>query len=271
MPNRMDPMAISGQYRDPFPKLGLYGGFIGDGYPLCTELPPKHFLKKGATYRLAGSALRTEMEYEPYYYNMTKAQRFQLDSNSKLYETLCNANNLGKCVYRSNIVLTENLDCYGTECAVDNVNMVLLEEDIKYEYVRQPCVELAFYNSQELNKITSRYYRGAMCLNKNIDDVAMHACCLIADNPLHWMSVHAENFCDFSFEKSSFATNQDRCQNINTADYPSANTCDWISIRNSPNNENDRGYCNFWIHPHDPDWHWTNQTCNMMVKGKNQS
>lgn len=63
MPNRIDPMALEGIWRDPFPKLDLNQGFIGDGYPLCTELPTKQFLKKGATYRLIGSANAGDLEF----------------------------------------------------------------------------------------------------------------------------------------------------------------------------------------------------------------
>ena len=39
--NRLDPMHIVPEYRDPFPKSNLNGGFIGDGYLLCTDLPAK--------------------------------------------------------------------------------------------------------------------------------------------------------------------------------------------------------------------------------------
>ena len=39
--NRLDPMHIAPEYWDPFPKSNLSGGFIGDGYLLCTDLPAK--------------------------------------------------------------------------------------------------------------------------------------------------------------------------------------------------------------------------------------
>ena len=38
--NRLDPMHIVPEYRDPFPKSNLNGGFIGDGYLLCTMHGP---------------------------------------------------------------------------------------------------------------------------------------------------------------------------------------------------------------------------------------
>eukprot|EP00957_Ditylum_brightwellii_P012763 964943-Ditylum_brightwellii.AAC.1 len=53
--NRQDPMFIDKDYRDRFPKTDLLGGYIGDRYPLCEDLPDKMFLRKGSKYRLLGS------------------------------------------------------------------------------------------------------------------------------------------------------------------------------------------------------------------------
>ena len=54
--NRVDPMQIIAEYRDVFPKSSLNGGFIGDGYILCEDLPDKSFLKRGAKFRLLGGS-----------------------------------------------------------------------------------------------------------------------------------------------------------------------------------------------------------------------
>ncbi len=46
-PNRMDPMVIKPTWRDVMPKAKLKrNGYLGDGYPVCSELPERHFLKK---------------------------------------------------------------------------------------------------------------------------------------------------------------------------------------------------------------------------------
>ena len=47
--NRVDPMRITPQWRDKFPKSDTTRGYIGDGYPLCSDFPSKSFLKKGAS------------------------------------------------------------------------------------------------------------------------------------------------------------------------------------------------------------------------------
>jgi hypothetical protein len=46
--NIIDPMKINPIEHDSFPKNGLDGTHIGDGYPLCKNLPKQAFLKKGA-------------------------------------------------------------------------------------------------------------------------------------------------------------------------------------------------------------------------------
>ena len=54
--NYVDPMRIRADWRDPFPKMGLHGGYLGDGYPQCEALPPKSFLRKGARYIYLGGS-----------------------------------------------------------------------------------------------------------------------------------------------------------------------------------------------------------------------
>jgi hypothetical protein len=63
-PNKIDPMLLDGEKRDPFPKLNLENGYIGDGYPLCADLPSNHFLRKGATYRAVGNFNQPELSVE---------------------------------------------------------------------------------------------------------------------------------------------------------------------------------------------------------------
>ena len=63
--NKVDLMRIEPEDRDFFPKNDLYGGYIGDQYPLCVDLPSKAFLKHGATYRLLGSSSLPELMHDP--------------------------------------------------------------------------------------------------------------------------------------------------------------------------------------------------------------
>ena len=48
--------------RDPYPKTKLDAGYVGDEYPLCSTLPSRQFLAKGARYRLTGFNLERTNE-----------------------------------------------------------------------------------------------------------------------------------------------------------------------------------------------------------------
>ena len=53
-PNEIDPMQLKASWRDVFPKMDLNDGYIGDGYPLCVDLPARVYLRRGARFRFLG-------------------------------------------------------------------------------------------------------------------------------------------------------------------------------------------------------------------------
>lgn len=149
-------MKIDHSYRDVYPKTNLVGGYIGDHVALCEDLPDKHFLKKGATFRALGSKPIPEMQRDMSdWYKNPDFKRLQLLPSSPLYAKLCAVDANGDCTTPATVVLDENL-VYDTaaqvfeEYQVDTIRTVALyvglESPIYYEYVRQPCVELTFYN-----------------------------------------------------------------------------------------------------------------------------
>merc|ERR1719469_921825 len=52
--NCIDQMSLSGDRHDKYPKTNLHGGYLGDRYPLCTDLTAQSFLSKGARYEFIG-------------------------------------------------------------------------------------------------------------------------------------------------------------------------------------------------------------------------
>ncbi|KAL3778845.1 hypothetical protein ACHAWO_009701 [Cyclotella atomus] len=85
---RVDPMQIVADYRNAFPKSGLEGTFIGDGYILCEDLPSASFLKKGAKYCLLGAP--DELIKDPSYFsqdNLYNITRAELGPSSALYRS----------------------------------------------------------------------------------------------------------------------------------------------------------------------------------------
>jgi hypothetical protein len=150
--NRIDPMMIDLELRDLYPKMGLNGKYIGDGYPLCSDMPKHHFLKKGATYRLI-------MKRVPEIYvdlvdwsTDPLAKRLKLVGNggTSLFSKLCGSQNPAACTRQTKVVLDENVPCNGVECSLDTVRVVEISDGIHYEYIQRPCVYEAFFQNPKM-------------------------------------------------------------------------------------------------------------------------
>ncbi|GBG30981.1 Hypothetical Protein FCC1311_072022 [Hondaea fermentalgiana] len=136
--NYIDPMKLIGEYRDPFPKLGLDGAYVGDGYPLCSNLPTSAFLSEGAEYRFIGAYPLPELQDEPTQNEVgEEALRVELDpETSELFDVLCNGPNtkttdLAKCTFKPQVRLDKALACKGKECKVDDVRIVMLPQSAR--------------------------------------------------------------------------------------------------------------------------------------------
>ena len=194
------------------------------------------------------------MQYEnPNFRTNTNLKRILLNLTSPLYQKLCNPNGSGDCQVQPQIVLDTNLECSGLECDLDNLRIVMvLENTTYYEYLRPACgtlfyyfinessinimlhhilnfisaylpllVELAFSQEAQLTKIVDHRFN-AMCLQKEITDVAMASCCpRIQDT---WIP----STCEFSMERVSYELSEERCSNYSDG----AVMCDWqVSAR----------------------------------------
>ncbi len=60
--NFVDPMELVAEHRDHFPKKSIRGGYVGDGLPLCSDLPERPWTRRGATWRLLGDDPSPHME-----------------------------------------------------------------------------------------------------------------------------------------------------------------------------------------------------------------
>eukprot|EP00957_Ditylum_brightwellii_P126788 9664484-Ditylum_brightwellii.AAC.1 len=120
--SRVDPMVLGINSHDLSPKRDLNDGWVGDRYPLCVDLPPKHFLKKGATYTLLGSQSTPRLQWVDGRSNHLGAsgnwegnnnvKRLSLQKGGQLYNALCAAlTEGGDCTYPSAITLDESLTC----------------------------------------------------------------------------------------------------------------------------------------------------------------
>ena len=99
------PDEIQAGWRDKFPKTDMTGGYIGDLYPLYSDLPTRMFLKKGAHYRLLGQSTMPELiEDDPQFNNDPTLKRFVLAANSSLKSKLCNVDPSGTCRWKNTVI-----------------------------------------------------------------------------------------------------------------------------------------------------------------------
>ena len=242
--NPIDPMFIDAEYRDRFPKMGLDGKYIGDGYPLCSDLPEKHFLSKGARYRLLGASPKPELHIDPTEWRRDDTSEYMtLSASSELYDALCSPRSNGACSYPVKVVLPTKLACFSgsDECSIDTLRTVKVGE-LYYEYIRPACTHQAFYNDAKM--IVRRWeWEHIMCGDPRME-IATLACC---DENLPWEEWTWDEA--YNGERTTFATANQRCSgNLCTRD--NAPSCDEDTIGTS---------C------YDNDFHWTNLDCDLGV------
>ena len=201
--NNVDPMNLRPDWRDIFPKLDLHGGYIGDGFPLCADLPAQLFLRPGARYTYHGPKLTEEMT------RSFEGEGLPLiDPSSSLYAELCwgGGKSAGRCTFRSQVTLQTELACSGIECMVDTTTVRLLKlvngnSTTFFEWLRPACVEMAVYSDAK---------RIFMSNNKDFDmcadpeTAAAGSCCVSRGAGVLGM-------CRFAAERMSYATAKARC------------------------------------------------------------
>jgi hypothetical protein len=262
--NRIDPLAIEPRWRDVFPKMNLYGGYVGDGYPLCSDLPARQFLNIGAKYILLGSTPSAEYQTgDESWRDSWWLQDYAIVSlmlnrtSSALYSVLCNAGSDGKCRFRPVVSLNQTLVCQGKECVVDDLRTIRVSDSppIYYEYIRPACAELTFYNSGRIVRDYLDPFPG-ICANPAVDK-AYEACCTNCDSG----GCGGSMFCQYTGERVLLSTAQSRCTANNR--FANGGLCNSTWIDDGFSNPG----CNVRI-PRNENWHWTNQTCTVQAKGK---
>ena len=242
-------MKILPEWRDVFPKINLLGGYIGDGYPLCVDLPDKTFLRKGTKYRLLGSSSHLELHINAPPEIETSAKSLQLSTTSQLYNKLCKPSSIGgtDCNWENEVALDEHIDCDGKECVVDTLQLVQVTDTIFYEYVQPPCVRMSFYdNAQKITNEPSRAkWKHGMCADPRLID-ASEACCEPSA-----LFAEARN-CEFVGERMKYDTAAQRCAAIGQQ------TCSFSGFRNCLT-----GCCS-WHERENYFWH--DASCHIKVK-----
>ncbi|KAL7569362.1 hypothetical protein ACA910_010449 [Epithemia clementina (nom. ined.)] len=242
--NKIDPMQIRVGWRDLSPKMGLQGKYIGEGLPLCSDLPEKHFLKAGAKYRLLGKRafpeLQKQQDWESWEGNPA-VKRFKADPNGDLYLKLCNSDG-AKCNYAATVTLSENLKCTNNECNVDTLRTVEVESGIFYEYIRPACANLAFYENPTKIRMRDGSSSTYMCADPRVDEAAA-LCCNINDQ-------RGYRRFEYLAERVRYSTAQARCAVDVTKEM-----CVGTNVRE----------CTIYSCSADP-YYWTKDICQLKIK-----
>ena len=232
-------MRIVAEWRDAFPKLGLRGGGGGVARrrgrrataavrrrraPLCADLPERAFLRRGATWSYLGRSPMPRLQSDPTAFAdparaRRRAPRELAPASSALHAALCGAAAPGgACAPRAEVVLDATLPCDGAECAVLTARVARVldpttGEAVFFEYVRAPCVALAFYEGGR--QIATRWRAEGICADPRALAAAATCC-----SPGSSSAVAA---CEYSGERVTYARAVEKCGAAERA------TCDFAS------------------------------------------
>jgi len=195
--NLIDPMQMKSEWHDAYPKMDLDDNYLGDGYPLCEDLPKGAFLLKGARFEFLSSQYSSN-------------DVLTLHSSSALFQALCSASasSGGSCSFQAVVVLSQDLSCHADECDA-TIPSVLKVGSAYYEFVPPACVHLYFYNGKiATDGGGSRNWQSKMqCTNPAAFAGGSYCCDGCSNNrPPSWVP---DNFCE-NRSSSSFTS---RCSN----------------------------------------------------------
>ena len=224
----VDPMFINREYRDIYPKSDLLGGYIGDGYPLCADLPGKDHLRKGATYRLQGRNSNPSLQLDWFRWASTNpVPRLEITPASPLYSKLC-ALEGGVCTFPGKVVLDENLiyDAVaqaGSEYNVDTIRTLRIDYEgnvIYYEYLRPPCVDQAFLGTGAKKTIRGNVdtsgdqayaVESSVCADPR-RYIATEMCCNPGWEDSWDVNDHGFRYCNYHAERVRYDAAVSRCE-----------------------------------------------------------
>jgi len=239
-------MRLVSQYRDRYPKMDLYDGYVGDGYPLCHHIPSRPFLRKGAKFRVLGEKSRPELQVENSNFILNDdVVRLTLDPNSPLYQVLC-AESDGSCTFPSVVTLDTNLNCFGVECEIEMISVLKMgglgDRKIHYEYVRSPCVDLAFMS----DALMVQHEDGSYVCGNPKNPIAVPSCCpLVGDST---------TYCKYAGEYVTFEEAENRCSNEGLSHCSETEKMEEFDSMEG-------NFCAIG-----PQWYWSSSSCSTNVK-----
>ena len=144
------------------PEGRLERQLLGDGYPLCQDLPADAFLRRGARYEFVGYSYRGPDRV------------MELASDSKLFAVLCGAASL-PCPFKLIAELDGDVPCTGIVCEAARPKVLKVEKGF-YQYAPPACVHLFFFSGRRIAPDSDRFGWSRTCENPAVA-LAGSACC----------------------------------------------------------------------------------------------
>merc|ERR1719223_962860 len=136
------PMRMRGWGHDKYPKPDLQDGYLGDGYPLCSDLGAQSFLEKRSRYEFLNTSL---------FFLQHKEKK-----NVPYNGFVMNGEATGLCRALTGVseTLVDELSCAGAECLAASSPRVVKCGTGYYKYMPPPCVEL-FFKQGDVVKVSA--------------------------------------------------------------------------------------------------------------------
>jgi len=251
--NHYDPMQIKATWRDAFPKTKLDSGYLGDLYPLCSDLPAQHFLKKGAKFIFTGD-VSSVPSLDRVQNSTARWGSFQPQNTSALFKALC-ASEGGKCTFPAQVQLTTNLVCEGLqECTADSVAVVKIVFGSQvgyYDYRSRPCTRLTFPTSGKVSK-----WRSTQCADPETAVAGVLCCSPGTKTPVAYSKYQTDpegaGKCLFDAERVKYSTAVARCSARNLTLCPQSASINY-------------GWSHSCV---DRQYSWVNQSCQVQLQVK---
>ena len=202
-----DTLQIKPRDRDASPKMDLYDGFIGDGYPACVDLPEHAFLRKGFSYAYRGNSLE-HLDGLKDDAGVIAYLTLQ-DPSSSLFEALCGPVE-GECTFPSEVTLAQSLPCSGVECDMDRAPLVKIIDAsgavAYYEAIEFACSRFPFFTDGQFVKFGAPFINTMSCGDPRLA-AAAPLCC--SDEATDGTGTAR---CEYHRERVTYHTATSRCE-----------------------------------------------------------
>ena len=163
---------------------------------------------------------------------------------------------------------------FDPECRSDMIRVVQVSPGVFYEYVRPPCVQLAYYD--DAVQVNGRGTVNQMCANPALP-VATRLCCisdLKRSSGSNWGTTvlgYANQYVEFDGELVTFDTNSAFCLSADDNITSTFSVCNGdqgsaLNLQESPTGTTSYTYYHQPNYPSGNVWQWTKGQCDLQMK-----